>query len=134
MYFRHLCNDQISFIFIYLVLPRVQPFSFGDVPLFLGESATVQCSINSGDVPVRFSWIFNGKPIDETAGYNIGKFGKKASVLSIDAVSEQHSGNYTCLASNNAGIASYMAELIVKGICDKYFFLTSSLLQTSKLS
>lgn len=104
------------------VLPRVQPFSFGEEPLFLGESTTVQCSINAGDLPVKFSWLINGRPIQKEDGYNIGSFGKKVSVLSIDSVTEKHTGNYTCLAANKAGLSSYAAELIVKGISFIYPF------------
>lgn len=66
-------------------------------------------------MPVHFSWIVNGKPITEMPGYNLGAFGKKASVLGIDSVSEQHGGNYTCLASNRAGLASFTSELAVQG-------------------
>lgn len=99
-----------------LVLPQLQPFSFGDKPLFLGESATVQCSITTGDLPINFSWHFNGKPIHELLGYNVGAFGKKTSVLAIDSVNEDHAGNYTCVASNRAGLASFTSELVVQGI------------------
>ncbi|KAJ8967482.1 hypothetical protein NQ314_002796 [Rhamnusium bicolor] len=98
------------------VLPRVQPLSFGDEPLFLGESTTVQCSINSGDLPVAFSWMLNGKPVKEIDGYSVVGVGKKTSVLSIESVSEIHAGNYTCLAANKAGLSSYSTELVVKVI------------------
>ncbi|KAG5890611.1 hypothetical protein JTB14_005121 [Gonioctena quinquepunctata] len=111
-YYKIQCKKDAPFFS--LVLPRVQPFSFGEEPLFLGETATVQCSINAGDLPVKFSWMINGKPIRKIDGFNIGSFGARVSVLSIDAVSEMHSGNYTCLASNNAGITSYTSELVVK--------------------
>lgn len=84
--------------------------------MYIGESATAQCSINTGDLPVKFNWIFKGKPIQESDGYNIGTFGKKMSVLVIDSVSEIHSGNYTCLAANKAGLGTFTSELIVKGI------------------
>lgn len=63
-----------------------------------------------------FAWLLNGQPVEEVEGVTIGSFGKKISVLAIDSVAEHHSGNYTCLASNRAGTASYTTELIVKGI------------------
>lgn len=98
------------------VLPRLQPFFFGDEPAFVGDSATVQCSLVSGDMPVEFSWLLNGKSIEEINGINVGSFGKKTSVLSIDSVYEIHAGNYTCVATNKAGISTYTTELVVKGI------------------
>lgn len=109
-------NPFINHCYLSTVLPQIQPFNFGDKPLFLGESVTVQCSIYTGDIPVRFSWMLNGKPIDEMNGYNIGSFGKKTSVLAIDSVSEEHAGNYTCLTSNRAGLSSFSNELVVQGI------------------
>lgn len=99
-----------------LALPQIQPFSFGEKPLFLGESATVQCSINSGDLPIRFSWFLNGKPVEDVNGFSLGSFGKKTSVLGIESVSEEHAGQYTCVASNRAGQITSTTELIVQGI------------------
>lgn len=81
----------------------------------MGDSATVQCSITSGDLPVLFSWMLNGVPVKEEDGITLSNIGKKTSVLSIDSLSEIHAGNYTCLASNKAGIVSYTTELVVKG-------------------
>lgn len=43
--------------------------------------------------------------------------GKKTSLLSIDSLSEEHAGNYTCVAQNKAGSSSHLSQLIVKGIC-----------------
>lgn len=81
----------------------------------MGDSTTVQCSITSGDLPVVFTWMLNGAPIRTEDGITSSAFGKKTSVLSIDSLTEIHAGNYTCLASNKAGMTSYTAELVVKG-------------------
>lgn len=99
-----------------LVLPKLLNLAFGDEPSYLGDSTTVQCSVSSGDLPVKFSWYLNGKPASEVNGISVGSFGKKTSVLNIDSVMEYHAGNYTCLAENIAGHTSYSTELIVKGI------------------
>lgn len=81
----------------------------------MGDSATVQCSLVSGDMPVVFSWLLNGKLVKEIDGINVGSFGKKTAVLSIDSVYELHAGNYTCVAVNKAGVSTYTTELVVKG-------------------
>lgn len=60
--------------------------------------------------------MFNGKPVIPDLNVNVAPFGKKVSVLNIDNISEAQAGNYTCIAANRAGIASYTSELIVKGI------------------
>ncbi|CAH0555675.1 unnamed protein product [Brassicogethes aeneus] len=97
-----------------MVLAKIQHFDFGeDLPL-VSDSVSVQCAISNGDMPVKFSWMLNGKPIYNDEKFTIGSFGKKVSVLSIDNLSEEHIGNYTCLAANRAGISSYSAELLIK--------------------
>lgn len=98
-----------------VVAPKLLPFSFGDEPSYLGDTTSVQCTVSSGDMPIRFSWLLNGRHIKDMVGINIGSFGKKTSFLGIDALSEEHAGNFTCVAENAAGIASYSANLIVKG-------------------
>lgn len=101
--------------FLSIVLPKIQPFQFGEEPAFVGETATVQCSISLGDMPVVFSWLLNNRPVTDFSEINVGSFGKKTSVLNIDFVSENHAGNYTCLAKNKAGVAAFTTVLIVKG-------------------
>lgn len=76
----------------------------------------MQCGLSSGDLPVSFSWKLNGKPANHIEGINIVNVGKKTTVLTIDSLTESHAGNYTCFAENKAGVASYSAELVVKGI------------------
>ncbi|KAK9680795.1 hypothetical protein QE152_g38810 [Popillia japonica] len=98
-----------------MAIPKIIPFSFGEAPSNLGDSASIQCGISSGDLPMRFSWFLNGETIGQDEGINIGSFGKKTSVLSIDSLAEHHAGNYSCVAQNKAGIESYSAELIVIG-------------------
>lgn len=100
---------------MFLVLPKLLPFSFGEEPSFLGDSTTVQCSLSSGDMPVKFTWSLNNKPISDVQGIVVGSFGKKTSVVSIESLDEHHAGNYTCFASNKAGIARSSSVLIVKG-------------------
>lgn len=81
----------------------------------MGESVQVSCYVNKGDMPVDFSWMFNGDLISTDLSVNVTPFGKKTSVLSIEYVDQSHIGNFTCIASNRAGIATYAAELFVKG-------------------
>lgn len=81
----------------------------------MGESTTVQCSFSVGDLPVHLKWLQNGIPVTPATGIDVVMVGKKVSVLTIDTILEHHSGNYTCVAENSAGSASYTAELIVNG-------------------
>uniref|UniRef100_A0AAR5PM86 Down syndrome cell adhesion molecule-like protein Dscam2 n=1 Tax=Dendroctonus ponderosae TaxID=77166 RepID=A0AAR5PM86_DENPD len=97
-----------------MVIPKIHPFTFGSEPSSAGETISVQCTISTGDLPVNFSWTLHGQPIVQDNNINIAPFGKKVSVLNIDNISEEQAGNYTCIATNRAGMTSYSSELVVK--------------------
>lgn len=97
------------------VPPKIAPFDFGDEPSNFADSASVQCLVTSGDLPIEFKWLFNGRPVTEIAGVTTVKLGKRNSVLSIDSVNGKHAGNFTCQASNLAMIVNYTSQLIVNG-------------------
>lgn len=79
------------------------------------------CSITKGDLPLKIMWLFQG--VDDTSPYNLSsndgviitKPSQKMSVLAIEAVKARHRGNYTCIASNKAGLAQHSAYLSING-------------------
>lgn len=106
--------------------PKIAPFDFGEEPSNFGDSASVQCLVTSGDLPVEFRWLFNGRSVSEVAGITTAKMGKRNSVLTIDSVTGKHAGNFTCRASNIATKANFTAQLVVNGIpkhTDQYILL-----------
>lgn len=110
-----------------LVTPKIAPFDFGNKPSNFGDSASVQCLVTSGDFPIEFKWLFNKRPISEIFGISTVKLGKRTYALTIDSVSGKHAGNYTCEASNMAGVDRFSAALIVNGTpfrydCDNYSY------------
>lgn len=98
-----------------LVAPKIAPFHFGDDPSNFGDSASIQCLVTSGDFPIDFKWLYNGRPVSEVFGISTVKLGKRTYALTIDSVNGKHAGNYTCEASNSAGVDRYNATLIVNG-------------------
>ncbi|XP_055318376.1 cell adhesion molecule Dscam2 isoform X1 [Sitodiplosis mosellana] len=101
-----------------MVPPKIAHFDFGEEPSNFGDSASVQCLVTSGDLPIEFRWLYNGRPVSEVAGITTAKMGKRNSVLTIDSVTDQHVGNFTCRASNyngqfSATMVNFTAELIV---------------------
>lgn len=84
--------------------------------MFFDESVSIACSISLGDLPINITWFLNGKNVREMDDIITSGFGKRGSSLGIDSVSAKHAGKYTCLAQNQAGNASYTAELIVNGL------------------
>lgn len=110
----------------FAVVPKIAPFDFGGEPSNSGESASVQCLVTTGDLPLNFKWLYNGRPISEMFGISTVKLGKRTYALTIESVSGKHAGNYTCEVSNYAGIERYNATLIVNGIENIEQFLSNS--------
>lgn len=60
-------------------------------------------------------WMLNGIEIPPYLEVSTSKIGKRINVLSIDSVKADHRGNYSCVATNRAGIAEFTAPLVVIG-------------------
>lgn len=101
--------------FRFVVLPRITPFFFEDNPVHEGQFVQVTCSVSDGDLPLTLEWYHNGNSLEDYAEVTTSKIGKRTSVLVIESVSYNNAGNYSCLAKNNAGSTSYVAELQVNG-------------------
>lgn len=90
--------------------------------------ASVQCLVPSGDLPIEFKWLFNGKPLISYDSVSTTKMGKRRSVLTIESVNGNHAGNYTCQVSNIAEIVNFTANLIVNGLFFIFKFIGRLLL------
>ncbi|KAJ8667920.1 hypothetical protein QAD02_009583, partial [Eretmocerus hayati] len=97
------------------VAPQILPFTFGDEPSNSGDLVSVTCSVSKGDLPIEISWAFENKLLKDQPDHDVlvASTNKKNSVLSIESVNAKHVGEYTCLATNHAGTASYSAFLAV---------------------
>lgn len=109
--------QSIVTLFHILAPPTVVPFSFGSDPIQSEQVASVQCTVSSGDLPLTITWAFNGDPVILSDIVSITKSGHRISTLVIESVSARLVGNYTCIARNDAGIASHTSELRVNGLC-----------------
>ena len=94
--------------------PELFPFAV-EAPLSVGRSATLVCNAFRGDPPLTLTWSQDGRPISDAAGARVVDAGFRTSVLTIEAVTAGHSGEYTCTATNAVGDASHTARLTVKG-------------------
>nr|CAD7258839.1 unnamed protein product [Timema shepardi] len=95
------------------VPPSISPFSFGYLPMNAGVVAQIQCIVAYGDLPVAISWKFPGDNALSSSGVTTMKIADRVSILMIAAVTSKHSGNYTCVASNDAGRETFSAPLII---------------------
>ena len=77
--------------------------------------------MSSGDLPLQITWSLQGHRVQggSKTGISTAPMGPRASFLSIQSVSNQHSGVYTCTARNSAGFSSYSTNLIVNGKSQK---------------
>lgn len=74
----------------------------------------MMCHISKGDTPLEIKWLFNNEEMSRELGSH-SKVGDRSSVLVLPALTDRHSGNYTCIARNRAGRASYTTMLKVIG-------------------
>lgn len=87
-------------------------------PANWGETVTATCTILKGDQPIQIEWALNGQPISHDFSDITVVTSKRVSLLTIDAVTASHAGEYTCVATNAAGGTSFSASLAVNGtIC-----------------
>nr|XP_033326664.1 Down syndrome cell adhesion molecule-like protein Dscam2 isoform X32 [Megalopta genalis] len=98
-----------------MVAPQIAPFSIGDEPANWGEAVSAVCTVVKGDLPIEVAWALNGEPITvkNHGDISISSTGNRVSLMTIEAVSGRHAGEYTCTASNAAGATSYSATLAV---------------------
>ena len=95
--------------------PKILPLSFGAQIMNEGAFAQVSCIVTEGDQPLKISWSFHGNNISSDLGINTMALGPSGSALLIPSVGHRHRGNYTCKASNPAGVRSQTVELKVNG-------------------
>ena len=81
----------------------------------VGRGATLVCNAFRGDTPLTLAWSQNGQPISGTSGTRVVQAGSRTSVLTIEAATAAHSGEYTCTATNAVGEASHTARITVRG-------------------
>ena len=98
------------------MLPQILPFSFGDLSVNSGDTVSVSCTVGKGDLPIKFSWFFQLKPITDDDSVIISKISKRGTALTLDPVTDKHVGVYTCLAQNSAGTNNFSSVLRVNGI------------------
>ncbi|GBL76511.1 Hemicentin-2 [Araneus ventricosus] len=91
--------------------PVVAPFIFPP-GLKEGEQGSVTCTIRSGDRPAEFQWLKDGTEVTESSTVRIQSSGDY-SILLIQSVVPESSGNYTCIVKNAYGSDRYTATLTV---------------------
>lgn len=76
---------------------------------------SASCTVNKGDLPIDVGWLKNGGRVYTSDGIVVTKTSQRMSVLSIESVRARHAGNYTCVATNNAGVTKHWTILSING-------------------
>jgi len=106
-------------VFHISVPPRISPFYFED-GVTEGMRTQIMCTASQGDRPFNITWRKDSQPLghenDSDAPWiNVSDYAPFSSILTINTVTSSHSGNYTCVVTNKAGVAEYTAQLSVTG-------------------
>lgn len=96
------------------MLPHILPFAL-DEEVHTGDSAQLTCHVSKGDRPLSIEWAVHGQPVRPGSGVEVLAVNEKTSILTITSASAEHSGDYTCRASNRAGSATHTAPVHVNG-------------------
>ena len=128
------------FCFFFAVPPVLAPFSFGTISysdsslssvLTIGARTRVLCGLTRGDTPVSFSWLKDGQSVQRHSSISqsglepvtISVVDDFSSLLTISRLERGHAGNYSCIASNEAGFDQFTAILDVQGDFRKQYNL-----------
>ena len=120
----------------YTVPPQIAPFSFNK-DLSEGVRAQVTCMIEKGDPPFSITWSKDretiptiGPGVVSYTRYSTGNGGQQgggpaglkatsidvhSSMIVLERVTANHTGNYTCHARNSVAEVQHTAELVVRG-------------------
>ncbi|XP_075735728.1 cell adhesion molecule Dscam1 [Rhipicephalus microplus] len=88
--------------------PQITPFRWLD-DVQEGMRAGLSCFVHAGEKPIVIEWLKDGAPILKPVRQD-----GFVSTLSLESLSSQDNGNYTCRASNAWAVATYSAVLRVK--------------------
>lgn len=77
---------------------------------------SIQCTISGGDTPIEVTWRLNDETIyDNQMHILLDKRGQRVHTLTIESVTAEHIGNYSCAGTNRAGTVEHATQLLVNG-------------------
>lgn len=80
----------------------------------VGDRVTLTCTVTAGDEPMTLKWLKDGQEVSPRS-VSVSVLSAFTSVLMVESLTQEHHGNYTCEASNEAASATETAQLVVNG-------------------
>ncbi|XP_058831699.1 cell adhesion molecule Dscam2 isoform X4 [Topomyia yanbarensis] len=96
-----------------IVPPKLNPFHSSILSLNVGDRASITCSVIKGDIPLTINWRKDGRPIDPTQRMSVTQVDQYNSILVIENLSADHTGNYSCVVRNTASETEGSQSLLV---------------------
>ncbi|KAH8369953.1 hypothetical protein KR093_001540 [Drosophila rubida] len=96
-----------------IVPPRLSPFQTSILQLNMGDRASLTCSVVKGDLPLTINWRKDSRPIDPTQHMSVKQVDQYNSILVIDNLGSDHTGNYSCVVRNSAAEVENSQALLV---------------------
>lgn len=97
------------------VPPKLNPFHSSILSLNVGDRASITCSVIKGDIPLTINWRKDGRPIDPSQRMSVTQVDQYNSILVIENLSADHTGNYSCVVRNTASETEGSQSLLVNG-------------------
>lgn len=119
------CNVNNVCPFFFSELLKIQPFNF-PTSVRSGGKATVTCLVESSLSDTQFRWYRNGIQVTGTSDVRI-KHDSDFSMIVLDPVHSNSTGNYTCESWNSLGKDSHSTFLQVEG--ESNFIYSQNLLK-----
>ncbi|GFS44506.1 titin [Nephila pilipes] len=79
----------------------------------IGDNTEMLCTLKRGSLPVSFRWLYNNQDVTLISKYKIVSI-DKSSHFSIGNIQPHDIGNYTCVATNNAGTDRQMTSIVIE--------------------
>ncbi|RWS18802.1 Down syndrome cell adhesion molecule-like protein, partial [Leptotrombidium deliense] len=92
-------------------IPKIQPLPHLQ-PIDENNRFRVLCSVTKGS-PLKYEWLKDGKPLNLDSRVRIESTDSD-SIITIDKVTREDQGNYTCFAKNSYGQDAYTVFLPIK--------------------
>nr|XP_029721993.1 Down syndrome cell adhesion molecule-like protein Dscam2 isoform X4 [Aedes albopictus] len=96
-----------------IVPPKLNPFHSSILSLNVGDRASITCSVIKGDIPLTINWRKDGRPIDPSQRMSVTQVDQYNSILVIENLSADHTGNYSCVVRNTASETEGSQSLLV---------------------
>ncbi|XP_055845691.1 cell adhesion molecule Dscam2 isoform X10 [Episyrphus balteatus] len=96
-----------------IVPPKLSPFQTSILQLNMGDRASLTCSVVKGDLPITITWRKDNRLIDPSQHMSVKQVDQYNSILVIENLGSDHTGNYSCVVRNLAAEVENSQALLV---------------------